>query len=93
MEKINKLKFRFNKLFYFLFKERFNKTIDFSFPKNINRWDLIKDIINLKGYKSYLELGCDDDHSFDKIKIDYKIGVDPYSGAISKVRAIFFLTK
>ena len=70
MEKINKLKFRFNKLFYFLFKERFNKTIDFSFPKNINRWDLIKDIINLKGYKSYLELGCDDDHSFEKIKID-----------------------
>ena len=93
MEKISKLKFRFNKLFYFLFKERFKKTIDFSFPKNINRWDLIKDIINLKGYKSYLELGCDDDHSFDKIKIDYKIGVDPYSGGNFKGTSDFFFSQ
>jgi len=93
LEKINKLKFRFNKLFYFLLKERFNKTIDFSFPKNINRWDLIKDIINLKGYKSYLELGCDDDHSFDKIKIDYKIGVDPYSGGNFKGTSDFFFSQ
>ena len=48
-------------------------------------------IINLKGYKSYLELGCDDDHSFDKIKIDYKIGVDPYSGGNFKGTSDFFL--
>ena len=31
-------------------KERFNKKISFDFPKNINRWDLIKRIIKEKKF-------------------------------------------
>ena len=80
MEKINKFKFKINKIYYSLFKERFNKVINFEFPKNINRWDLIKEVIKIKKFNSYLEIGCDDDHSFKNIAVDYKIGVDPYSG-------------
>ena len=80
MEKINKIKFKFNKIYYFLFKERFNKKINFQFPENINRWDLIKKIINQNNFHSYLEIGCDENHSFDNININHKIGVDPYSG-------------
>jgi len=80
LEKINKFKFKINKIYYSLFKERFNKNINFEFPTNINRWDLIKEVIKIKKFNSYLEIGCDDDHSFKNIAVDYKIGVDPYSG-------------
>ena len=46
MEKFNKLKFKINKLYYFLFKERFNKKINFKFPENKTRIDFIQKIIN-----------------------------------------------
>ncbi len=80
METFNKFKFKLNKLYYFIFKERFSKSINFNFPENINRWDLIQKIIELKKFKSYLEIGCDSDDSFSKIRIENKIGVDPVSG-------------
>ena len=80
MEKINKIKFKFNKIYYSLFKERFDKSINFNFPEGINRWDLIKKVIKTHNFKSYLEIGCDDDYSFKKIDVPEKIGVDPYSG-------------
>jgi hypothetical protein len=80
MEKLSKYKFKINKLYYYLFIEKFNKKIDFAFPPNINRWDLIKNIINIKKFKSYLEIGCDDDYSFSRIDVQRKVGVDPYSG-------------
>ena len=31
-------------------------------------------------FKDYLEIGCDKNQSFSKIKIDNKIGVDPIEG-------------
>ena len=34
----------------------------------------------INNFKSYLEIGCDDDYSFKKINVPEKIGVDPYSG-------------
>jgi hypothetical protein len=80
MEKLNKLKFRLNKLFYFIFYERFNKKINFNFDINLSRIDLIKKIIIKKNFTSYLEIGCDNDRVFSKIKVPFKIGVDPVSG-------------
>lgn len=80
MEKINKLKFRLNKLFYFIFYERFNKKINFNFDSNLSRIDLIKKIIVKKNFNSYLEIGCDNDRVFSKIRVPIKIGVDPVSG-------------
>ena len=80
MEKINKYKFKINKIFYFLFKERFNKKIDFDFPQNKTRMDFIQKIIDKKNCSSYLEIGCDDDLLFSKVKVKEKIGVDPVSG-------------
>ena len=80
MENFNKKIYFLNKIYYLLFKERFNKKISFDFPKNINRWDLIKRIIKEKKFNSYLEIGCDDDYSFSQIEVEKKIGVDPYSG-------------
>ncbi len=80
MENLNPIRLFFNRIYYFLFVERFNKQVSFNFPKNIFRWDLIQHIIDKYNYTTYLEIGCDKDQSFFKIKIDKKIGVDPVSG-------------
>jgi len=80
MEKLNLLKILFNRIYFFLFKERFNQKLDLEFPKNIYRWDLIQHIIKKYNFQNYLEIGCDKDQSFSKIKIKNKVGVDPISG-------------
>ena len=36
--------------------------------------------INKQNYKSYLEIGCDNDENFSRISIENKIGVDPSKG-------------
>ena len=91
MEKLNNLKLFYNRIYYNLFIENFNKTIDFKFEKNIYRWDLLQKIIQLKNYKNYLEIGCDDDVLFSKIKIFNKVGVDPVCGGnVRKTSDDFF---
>ena len=45
-----------------------------------NRAEIIQTIINKKYYEKYLEIGCDRDENFSKIKIKLKVGVDPLRG-------------
>ena len=80
MEKLNIIKMLINRIYYFLFIERFNKKLKLEFPPSIYRWDLIQHIIDKYNFKNYLEIGCDKNQSFSKIKIDNKIGVDPIEG-------------
>ena len=80
MEKLNIIKMLFNRIYYFLFVERFNKKLKLEFPPDIYRWDLIQHIIDKYNFKDYLEIGCDKNQSFSKIKINNKIGVDPIEG-------------
>lgn len=80
MEKLNNFKLFINRIYYFLFIERFNKKLSIEFPKDIFRWDLIQHIIDKYSFNSYLEIGCDKDQSFSKIRIKNKVGVDPISG-------------
>ena len=80
MEKLNIIKMLFNRIYYFFFVERFNKKLKLEFPQDIYRWDLIQHIIDKYNFKDYLEIGCDKNQSFSKIKIDNKIGVDPIEG-------------
>ena len=80
MEKLNIIKMLFNRIYYFLFVERFNKKLRLEFPPDIYRWDLIQHIIDKYNFKDYLEIGCDKNQSFSKIKIDNKLGVDPIEG-------------
>ena len=47
---------------------------------HLRKWDLIQHIIDKYNFKDYLEIGCDKNQSFSKIKIDNKIGVDPIEG-------------
>ena len=80
MEKINKFKKIFNKLYYEYFIENFKDKISFNFPKDYFRWDLIDYLIKKNNFENYLEIGCDDDQLFSKVNIKNKIGVDPVSG-------------
>jgi hypothetical protein len=80
MEPKKKIGFFFSKIYHYIFGEKFNKKIDFNFPSNVTRLDLILKIINKKNYQSYLEIGCDDDKIFNSINLKNKIGVDPFVG-------------
>ena len=79
MEKNNKF-FKFIRLYHYIFGEKFYKKIDFEWYKYPCRYQIIQEIINRKSYKSYLEIGCDQNQVFSKIEIEKKIGVDPVSG-------------
>ena len=92
MEKLGKLNKIFNRLYYNLFIENFNKKIKYDFPLNFHRWDLIDYLIKKNNYTDYLEIGCDQNQLFSKIKIKNKVGVDPFSGGnIRKTSDQFFL--
>ena len=92
MENLNFFKLLFFRIYYFLFIERFFKKVTFNFPENIYRWDLIQLIINKYNFKNYLEIGCDKNQSFSKIKVYNKVGVDPISGGtIRSTSDDFFL--
>ena len=92
MEKLNPLKKKINKLYYFLFKERFSKKIDFKFD-NYFRWDLIEFLDKKHKFSSYLEIGCNDDELFSRIKIKNKIGIDPVIGGNFKITSDEFFNQ
>lgn len=92
MEKLNKFQKIRNRIYYNLFIEKFNKKINYNFPDNYFRWDLIEYLIKKYNYSNYLEIGCDRDQLFSKVKIQNKIGVDPFSGGtVRKTSDKFFL--
>ena len=91
MEKINPIKRKINMLYYYLFRERFLKKIDFKFD-DVYRWDLIDHLNNKYNFSTYLEIGCNDDELFSRITIKNKIGIDPVIGGNMKITSDnFFL--
>ena len=91
MEKLNKFSKIFYKLYYNIFVESFKEKLYFNFPSNYFRWDLIEYFISKYKYTDYLEIGCDRDQLFSKIKIKNKVGVDPDSGGnVRKTSDEFF---
>ena len=92
MEKLNKFQKIINRIYYNFFIEKFNKKIIYNFPDNYFRWDLIEYLIKKYNDTNYLEIGCDKDQLFSKVKIKNKIGVDPFSGGnVRKTSDEFFL--
>ena len=80
MEKLNKFTKIFKKIYYQVFIESFKGKLNYNFPLNYYRWDLIEYLIRKNNYSDYLEIGCDQDQLFSKVKIKNKTGVDPSSG-------------
>ena len=91
LEQNRKIIFFINKIYHFIFSEKFSKKINFSFDKK-NRIDLINYLIDKNKYKKYLEIGCHNNQVFDKINIE-KIGVDPVSGGNFKGTSNDFFKK
>jgi hypothetical protein len=86
-----KLIFSLRRLGHYIFGEKFYKKLDFQWHKYPNRFQIIQETIFRKKYNSYLEIGCQNDLLFSKIKIQTKIGVDPISGGtIRKTSDDFF---
>jgi len=82
------------KLFYFFhyinggYK---SKKIDISFQDKITRLEIVKNIIKLKNFKSYLEIGTFKDDLFKSVECQNKTGVDPVSGGnVRKTSDDFF---
>ena len=93
MERVSRFDRLFYKIYYNLFVETCRKKINFNFPEDLKRWDLIKAIIEKKKYSNYLEIGCDDDYLFSKIDIKNKIGIDPIQGGNIKITSDEFFKK
>ena len=90
---MNKLKYRINKIYNIIFGEKFYKKINFNWDNFPKRYELINKVITKKKYKSYLEIGCDENQNFDKINIQEKIVIDPKKGGNIKMTSdIFFRT-
>ena len=91
MEKLTRISKIFNKIYYNIFVENFKGKLEYNFPPNYFRWDLIEYLINKYKYSDYLEIGCDQDQLFSKVKIKNKTGVDPINGGnIRKTSDNFF---
>tara|TARA_B100000029_G_C17550692_1_gene950013 strand:- start:518 stop:1192 length:675 start_codon:yes stop_codon:yes gene_type:complete len=75
-----KKKYQLLNIYNLIFKENFKKKINFDWSIYPLRYTIIQNIIDRKKYKSYLEIGCFKNETFNKINVDKKIGVDPESG-------------
>lgn len=75
------------KLLHILFGEKFYKEIPLPnfYDVSIHRKKIINKIIELKDFKNYLEIGCDQNELFTEVLIKNKIGVDPYNGGTHRM--------
>ena len=82
------------KLNYFIEKKLKDKklgNVGFNFLKKPNRQFIVQEIINLKRYDSYLEIGTFHDELYKEIECKKKVGVDPVSGGtVRKTSDNFF---
>ena len=79
-DKLNKIKLKVNYFYQKIFGEKDLGNIGFKFDNKPSRQKIVQEIINLKKFQSYLEIGCDNDQLFDAINCKNKIGVDPEKG-------------
>lgn len=86
---------KWRKLFKFIrkkFGENDPGKIDFDFESRPSRIEVVQKIIDLKEFKSYLEIGTFNDALFSNIVCKKKIGVDPYFGGNMRMSSdSFFL--
>lgn len=91
MSEIKNFLFKINKIYNYIFGEKFYKKLNFNWNEYPNRLEIIQNIINSRKYKKYLEIGCDKNQIFSNILIDFKIGVDPVQGGnVRKTSDDFF---
>jgi len=77
---MNNLILKINKIYNYIFGEKFYKKINYDFDNNLTRSLIVNNIIDRKKYETYLEIGCNKNILFNSVKIKKKIGIDPVSG-------------
>jgi len=83
----------FKRLLYYFYGEKFFKRFNYNWSEYPSRQEIIQKIIDKKKYQSYLEIGCFDNSTFSKIKINHKIGIDPNSGGNKKMTSDEFFSQ
>jgi len=58
----------------------------------MKRWDIINHFIEKYNYSTYLEIGCQKDIAFKKVKIANRIGVDPEQGGTHRMTSDEFFS-
>ena len=81
------------RLLYYFYGEKFFKRLNYDWKKYPSRIQIIQNIINKKDYKKYLEIGCDKDENFSRIKVENKVGVDPIRGGTLRMTSDEFFQK
>ena len=89
----SKLTLYLRRFYYYIKNERFSKKFNYDWNKTQTRFDIINKLINSKKFKSYLEIGCQSDVNFSKIKIENKVGVDPQSGGTLRMTSDEFFSQ
>ena len=88
-----KYQFFLQRLFYYVYGEKFFKRLAYDWKNYPSRTQIIQKIINQQKYKSYLEIGCDNDENFSKIIVDKKTGIDPLKGGTLRMTSDKFFEK
>ena len=81
----DKYKYFFKRLLYYFYGEKFYKRLDYDWSQHPTRTEIIQKFINKTQAVNYLEIGCDTNANFSKIKVKNKIGVDPNSGGTHRM--------
>lgn len=61
-------------------------------PMN-TRIDVINALIAARGYKRYLEIGCQNDDSFSRVEAPERVGIDPVSGGTLRMTSDEFFAQ
>lgn len=88
-----KYKFFLKRLLYYFYGEKFYKRLNYDWSKSPSRIEILQNIINTRNYKTYLEIGCNENENFSKIVIDHKVGVDPERGGTLRMTSDQFFQK
>ncbi len=85
--------FLLKRFLYYIYGEKFFKRLDYDWSQLPSRIEIIQKIINKNNFKKYLEIGCDKDQNFSKIKVESKVGVDPLRGGTIRSTSDEFFKK
>ena len=78
-------------LYHYITGGKNSEKLEVNFLNKKKRQEIVQEIINIKKYKAYLEIGTYKNELFNEISCEKKIGVDPVSGGnIRKTSDDFF---
>ena len=79
--------------YHYIFHDEKLGNIGLDFSSKKSRFQIVKNIIEKKNYKKYLEIGCFDDELFNQVNCQQKVGVDPVSGGTIRETSNQFFKK